>query len=49
MNERPFALSEMYDNHTVRVGSWSMTAELDPSRAAAMEIQSSDQKDSPRR
>ena len=43
-DERPFALSEMYDNHTVRVGSWSMTAELDPSRAAAMEIQSSDQK-----
>jgi len=42
--KHPFASSEMFDDHTIRVGSWSITAELDPSQPATMEIQSHDQK-----
>ncbi len=39
-----FASPEVLDNHTVRVGYWSIAAELDPSKLATLEIQSSDRK-----
>ena len=39
-----FATPDILDDHTFRVGSWSIAAELDPNRTAAIEIKSSDQK-----
>ena len=42
-DEHPFASSKILDDHTVRVGSWSVAAGLDPAGSAAIEIQSSDQ------
>lgn len=40
----PFASPEALGNNTIGVGPWSIVAELDPSRPAALEIRSSDQK-----
>jgi hypothetical protein len=40
----PFASPEALGNNTIGVGPWSIAAELDPARPAALEIQSSDQK-----
>jgi hypothetical protein len=42
-NERAFDSSDRLDHQTVRVGPWSIAAELDPARSATMEIKSTDQ------
>lgn len=40
----PFVSPEVLGNHTVCVGPWSIDAELDPAKPAALEIQNSDRK-----
>jgi hypothetical protein len=42
-DNRPFASSDLISDQTVRIGSWSIATELDPTQPATMEIKNSNQ------
>jgi hypothetical protein len=43
-DKSPFISPKVLGNHAVQVGPWSINAELDPTKSAAMEVRSSDRK-----
>ena len=43
-DKRPFASSDILDDQTIHIESWSVAAQLDPTLSASLEINNSDQK-----